>query len=87
MALRLDYIHILTAMHRVKIRKIGNSLGITLPKEVLQKLKVGEGDSIFVTETTDGIHLTANNPDFEREMVAYRKVANKYRNALRELAK
>ena len=74
-------------MHRVKIRKIGNSLGITLPKEVLQKLKVGEGDSIFVTETTDGIHLTANNPDFEREMVAYRKVANKYRNALRELAK
>ena len=79
--------HLTIAMHKVKIHKIGNSLGMTLPKEVLQKLKVGEGDSIFVTETTDAIQLTAGNPDFEREMVAYRKVVNKYRNALRELAK
>ena len=74
-------------MYTVKIQKIGNSLGMTLPKEILQKLKVGEGDSIFVTETTDGIQITAGNPDFEREMAAYRKIANKYRNALRELAK
>ena len=73
-------------MYTVKIQKIGNSLGITLPKKVLRKLKAGEGDSIFVIETTDGIQLTAGNPDVEREMAAYRKVANKYRNALRELA-
>jgi putative addiction module antidote len=74
-------------MYALKIRKVGNSLGMTLTKEILQKLQVGEGDSVFVTETADGIEITASNPDFEQEMAAYRKVANKYRNALRELAK
>ncbi len=74
-------------MHILKIRKVGNSLGTTLPKEVLQKLRVSEGDSIFVTETPDGIHITAHNPDFEKAMEAYKKVSHKYRNALRELAK
>ena len=74
-------------MHTLKIRKVGNSLGMTLPKEILQKLKVEEGHSVFVTETADGIQITAGDPHFASEMAAYRKVANKYRNALRELAK
>ncbi len=74
-------------MHILKIRKLGNSLGTTLPKEVLQKLRVREGDSIFVTETPGGVHITAYNPDFEKAMEAYKKVSNKYRNALHELAK
>jgi antitoxin component of MazEF toxin-antitoxin module len=59
-------------MYTLKIRKIGNSLGVTLPKEALQKLRVQEGDSVFVTETP---------------MEAYRKVSTKYRNALHELGK
>ncbi|HEY9802304.1 MAG TPA: AbrB/MazE/SpoVT family DNA-binding domain-containing protein [Leptolyngbyaceae cyanobacterium] len=70
-----------------KIRKIGNSLGITIPKEVLQKLRVKEGDSVYITETPTGVHITAHDPDFEKAMEAYRKVRTKYRNALRELAK
>jgi len=74
-------------MHTLKIRKVGNFLGITLPKEILQKLKVNEGDSLFVTETVYGIQLTSYAPEFEKAMVAYRKVSNKYRNALRELGK
>ncbi|MBA3922096.1 MAG: AbrB/MazE/SpoVT family DNA-binding domain-containing protein [Nostocaceae cyanobacterium] len=74
-------------MHILKIRKVGNSLGITLPKEILQKLKMSEGDSLFVTETVDGIQLTNYDPEFEKVMTAYRKVGNKYRNALRELGK
>ena len=49
-------------MYTLKIRKVGNSLGTTLPKEVLQKLKVGEGDSLFITETADGIQITAYDP-------------------------
>jgi putative addiction module antidote len=73
-------------MFTLKIRKVGNSLGITLPKEVLQKLKVSEGDSLFITETPDGIQITAHDPEFARAMEAYRKVSGKYRNALRELA-
>ncbi|HLO86253.1 MAG TPA: AbrB/MazE/SpoVT family DNA-binding domain-containing protein [Nostocaceae cyanobacterium] len=74
-------------MYTLKIRKIGNSLGITLPKEALQKLRVQEGDSVFVTETPSGIHVTAGNPNFEKAMETYRKVSTKYRNALHELAK
>ena len=38
-------------MYTLKIRRVGNSLGVTLPKEALQKLRVQEGDSVFVTET------------------------------------
>lgn len=74
-------------MFALKIRKVGNSLGTTFPKEVLQKLKVGEGDTVFVTETADGIQLTAYDPEFEKAMEAYKKVSTKYRNALHQLAK
>jgi putative addiction module antidote len=72
-------------MYTLKIRKVGNSLGTTLPKELLQKLNVGEGDSVFVTETADGVKLTPYDPDFVKAMEAYRTVSNKYRNALHEL--
>jgi putative addiction module antidote len=74
-------------MQLLKIHKIGNSLGITLPIELLQKLQVGEGDSILAIETADGIQITNSDPEFELGLEAYRKVANKYRNALHELAK
>lgn len=73
-------------MTTLKIRKVGNSLGATFPKEVLEKLKVGEGDTVYVTETPDGIQLTPYDPAFEQAMEAYRKVNNQYKNALRELA-
>jgi putative addiction module antidote len=74
-------------MEKLKIRKIGNSLGATLPQEVLRKLNVAEGDSLFVTETPQGVQLTAYDPGFEAAMQAFEKTRKKYRNALRELAK
>ncbi len=74
-------------MHRIKIRRIGNSLGATLPKEVLQKLNVSEGDTVFLTETTQGVQLTAYDPDFEAAMQAFAETRKNYRNALRKLAK
>ncbi|TRV42870.1 MAG: hypothetical protein EWV87_22405 [Microcystis panniformis Mp_GB_SS_20050300_S99] len=46
---------------KLKICKIGNSLGASFPKEVLDKLQVGEGDTIYVTETPDGVQLTSNS--------------------------
>lgn len=73
-------------MTTLKIRKVGNSLGATFPKEVLQKLKLQEGDTVYVTETPDGVQLTPYDPNFNQAMEAYRKVSNKYRNALRQLA-
>jgi putative addiction module antidote len=74
-------------MYAVKIQKVGESLVITLPEEVLQQLKIGEGDNLFLTETPDGIQLTTCNPQIDQAMKAYRKVSEKYKNALRELAK
>ena len=73
-------------MHTLKIRRIGNSLGATFPKEVLQKLNVGEGDSVFITETANGIQITPYDPDFEAAMQAFAETRKNYRNALHELA-
>jgi putative addiction module antidote len=73
-------------MYTLKIRRVRNSLGVVLPKEALQKLRVRLVDKVAATETHSDLQ-TAHNPNFEKAMVAYRKVSNKYRNALRELAK
>ena len=73
-------------MYKLKIRKVGNSLGATIPKEVLEKLRVEEGDTVFVTETPDGVKLSAYDPEFEKAMAIYKKGSHKYRNAMNELA-
>jgi putative addiction module antidote len=74
-------------MYKLKIRKIGNSAGVTLPKELLSALKVKEGDELILTETPDGFAITAFDAAFEEQMEAFEEGARKYRNALRELAK
>ena len=71
-----------------KVRKIGNSLGIVLPKEALQALKVGEGDTLFLTEAPDcSLRVTPDRPGFAEVMKIADEGINRYRNALRELAK
>ncbi len=71
-----------------KVRKIGNSLGIVLPKEALLALKVGEGDTLFLTEAPEcSLRLTPENPGFAEVMKIADEGMNRYRNALRELAK
>ena len=71
-----------------KVRKIGNSLGIVLPKEALLALKVGEGDTIFLTEAPEcSLRMTPEKPGFEQVMKVAAEGMNRYRNALRELAK
>jgi putative addiction module antidote len=74
-------------MLALKLMKVGNSTGLLLPKEALAKLRVEQGDTVFLTETPDGFRLTPYDPDFERQMALARRVAKKRRNALRELAK
>jgi len=73
--------------YTTKIRAIGNSQGVTLPKALLEKYQLKEGDTVTTIETHDGILLTVQNDDFDKMMAAYRKGAAKYRNAMRELAK
>jgi putative addiction module antidote len=72
----------------LKLRKVGNSVGLVLPKEALGRLNVQEGDSVVLTETTDGgFRITATNPGFAEKMAVAEKISRRYRNALRELAK
>ncbi len=72
---------------RVKIRRIGNSLGATLPKAMLDRLHLEEGSSVTAVETKDGILLRPHDDVFTRGMEVYGEFAAQYRNALRELAK
>ncbi len=72
----------------LKLRKIGNSLGVVVPKEALARLNAAEGDVLVLTETTDGgFRLTATDPSFAEKMSVAEKISRRYRNALRELAK
>lgn len=72
---------------RLKITKIGNSAGVVLPKELLAKLRAGVGDTIYVSETPDGIRITASNPDFEAKMAMAERIMREDRDILRVLAK
>lgn len=72
----------------LKLRKVGNSVGLVLPKEALARLNAEAGDALFLTETTDGgFRLTASNPDFVRKMKVAEGLSRRYRHALKELAK
>lgn len=71
-----------------KVRKIGNSLGIVLPKEALNALKVEEGATLYLTEAPqNSLRVTPEREGFSEMMAIAEKGMQKYRNALRELAK
>jgi len=72
----------------LKIRKIGNSYGVVLPKEALQHLKVEEGQSLYLTEAPeDSYRVAANDPEFAKSMELFKDISRRYRNTLKELAK
>ena len=70
----------------VKVTTVGNSTGIVLPKEILAKLRVEKGDLLYMTETPDGIELSAYQPDFAAQIEAAKKVMRENRDVLRRLA-
>ena len=75
-------------MIELKVRKIGNSLGIVLPKEAIMKLKVKEGETLYFTEGFDkSYRLTSYNENFPRQMKEAEKIMNQDKDLLRELAK
>jgi putative addiction module antidote len=74
-------------MVQMKVRKIGNSLGVILPAEAMAALQVAEGDKLFLTQSPEGFRITPYDPAFERQLKVAAKGMKKYRNALRELAK
>lgn len=74
-------------MFRLKLRRVGNSTGLVLPKEMLKRLDVQEGDELFLTETREGYLVTPYDPVFEEQMEKATRILKKRRNALRALAR
>ena len=74
-------------MSALKLTQIGNSVGVILPKELLAKLGVGKGDTLYAIDTPDGVRLTTADPDFEQHIEVARRIMRKRRAVLRELAK
>jgi len=71
---------------KLKVTAIGNSTGVILPKELLEKLRVSRGDELMVQETPDGIMLSPFDAEFVRQMEVAEKIMRKRRNLLRKLA-
>ena len=69
------------------IRAIGNSAGATIPRAMLERYRLVEGDRVHLVETEHGILITPFDPAFVEAMAIYEQGAKQYRNAMRELAK
>jgi putative addiction module antidote len=74
-------------MHTLKLVQIGNSVGVILPKEVLARLKLEKGESVFLTDTPDGVAITPYDPAIDDQIAAGREFMREYRDTFRALAK
>lgn len=74
-------------MVKLTVRRVGNSLGVTLPARAAQALHVKEGDQLYLTETPDGFRLTPYDPEFARTMEVAEGFMSRYKNALRDLGR
>lgn len=74
-------------MHALKLTQIGNSVGLILPKDVLARLKLEKGDTVFITETPDGVAVTPYDPGLEGQIEAGRAFMREFRDTFHELAK
>lgn len=73
-------------MNTLKLTTVGNAVGVVLPEEILSKLRVEKGDTLYVVETPEGIELTAYRPDFAAQMDAAEEIIRENRDVLRKLA-
>jgi putative addiction module antidote len=71
----------------VRVRRVGGSVGTTLPKDMADRLHMAPGDRLLAVETADGILLTPYDPTTEKALGIAARAAKRYRGALRELAK
>lgn len=71
----------------ITLRRVGGSVGTTLPKEMVDRLDLAAGDKVLAIETENGILLTPYDAELEADRAAMRRAAKRYRSALRELAK
>ena len=71
----------------LKLTTIGNSTGLVLPKEILARLRVQRGDTVFLTESPEGYVLTPYDEEFAKQVAIAEDVMDRYKNTLHELAK
>ena len=74
-------------MSALKLTQIGNSVGIILPKEILARLKLEKGDTVYLTDNPDGVTLSPYQPHFDEQLEAGREFMREYRDTFRALAK
>ncbi len=74
-------------MTTLKLTQIGNSVGVILPKEILARLKLEKGDTLFVTDTPGGVTLTPFDPTVDEQVALGRDFMREYRDTFRQLAK
>ncbi len=74
-------------VREVTVRRVGGSVGTTLPKDMADRLRVTPGDRLLAVETEDGILLTPYDPETQEALAIAARAAKRYRNALRQLAK
>ncbi len=74
-------------MLKTAVRRVGNSLGIKLPKTIVDNYHLNEGDELNLVETKEGVILTPFNPKFAEWARAYERTNRRYRNTLKALAR
>ena len=74
-------------MTALKLTQIGNSVGVILPKELLAKLKLEKGDTVFVTEAANGVNLSPYDPSLDEELAMGREFMREYRDTFHQVAK
>lgn len=74
-------------VRNVRLRRMGGSVGATLPKDMAERFHMEAGDEVLVLETSHGILISPYDPDVEEALAIAADAARRYRNALRELAK
>jgi len=74
-------------MTTLKLTQIGNSVGLILPKELLARLKLEKGDTVFVTEAANGVNLSPYDPSLDEELALGHEFMHEYRDTFHQLAK
>lgn len=74
-------------MTALKLTQIGNSVGVILPKDLLSKLKLEKGDTVFVTEAANGLNFSPYDPSLEEELALGREFMREFRDTFHQLAK
>ena len=72
---------------KAKIQKIGNSLGVILPKEILNRQRISEGDYLTLSESPSGVILSVYDEELQEELAIGDEFIRQYRDTFKALAK